>query len=207
MTTAALTPQTIQTPAVVNVAPELSGAVWLRRFPAQTSTDSLAAAFRASVNRFIAALTAAGAEVRIANTLRPRERAYLMHWAHKIYRNNYDPAAVPDMAGVNIEWVHSTMEQLIRAARNMVQGFGIQGLAASTPPALNTLHTVGEAIDMAISWHGDLSIQRTDGTVVVINSLPRTGMNTQLKQVGKTYGVIKFVGGNADRPHWSTTGH
>jgi hypothetical protein len=39
------------------------------------------------------------------------------------------------------------------------------------------------------------------------NTTPRTGMNLQLKAVGLTYGVKKFVNGNADRPHWSTTGH
>ncbi len=207
MTTAILTPQTNQTPAVANVTPELSGSIWVGRFLAQTSTASLAAEFRVSVELFIAALKDAGATVHISNTLRPRERAYLMHWAHKIYRNNFDPAAVPGMAGVNIEWVHPTMEQSIRAARNMVQSFGIHGLAANTPPALNTLHTAGKAIDMSISWTGNLSVKKEDGTSVLINTLPRTGMNLQLKQVGQTYGVIKFVGGNADRPHWSTNGH
>ena len=207
MTTATLTPQTIQTPVVVNVAAELSGTVWVGRFLAQDTTAFLKPDFQLSVDRFISAMRAGGARVRISNTLRPKERAYLMHWAHKIYRNNVNPATVPSMPGVNIDWVHATLEQSVRAARNMVHGFVIQNLGANTPPALNTLHTIGEAIDMSISWSGNLTVAKMDSTLVTIDTQPRTGMNLMLKQVGRTYGVTKFVGGNADKPHWSTTGH
>jgi hypothetical protein len=42
---------------------------------------------------------------------------------------------------------------------------------------------------------------------VQIASLPRTGMNPDLKTVGASYGVIKFVGGASDMPHWSADGH
>lgn len=31
-------------------------------------------------------------------------------------------------------------------------------------------------------------------------------MNLELHAVGKTYGVIKFLGGDKDKPHWSTDG-
>ncbi|CAJ0818191.1 hypothetical protein LMG19087_03349 [Ralstonia wenshanensis] len=31
--------------------------------------------------------------------------------------------------------------------------------------------------------------------------------NAKLKEVGRSYGVIKFVGGATDKPHWSTDGH
>lgn len=65
----------------------------------------------------------------------------------------------------------------------------------------------GEAIDMSITWTGTLSIANKDGSITAVDTTPRTGMNLQLKAVGLTYGVKKFVGGNADRPHWSTTGH
>ena len=111
------------------------------------------------------------------------------------------------MNGVNINWVHPTVEESIEAAQRMVDDFHIQGLAASTAPALNTLHMIGEAIDMRITWTGNISVEKADGIVVLINTTPRTGMNLQLKQIGHSYGVVKFVGGNADRPHWSTTGH
>jgi hypothetical protein len=87
----------------------------------------------------------------------------------------------------------------------MVTGFEIGHLGV--PPALNSLHSVREAIDMRIWWTGNLNIYDDSGTLVTINTVPRSGMNPQLKQVGLSYGVKKYVGGNADRPHWSTTGH
>ena len=45
------------------------------------------------------------------------------------------------------------------------------------------------------------------GKPVKIASLARTGMNPDLKTVGASYGVIKFVGGASDIPHWSIDGH
>lgn len=111
------------------------------------------------------------------------------------------------MAGVAIEWVHPTLIQSVNGAQEMVLEFEIEGLAENVPPALNSLHTIREAIDMKIWWTGDLVVCNMDGTVAEINTTPRTGMNHQLAQVGRTYGVIKFVGGAADKPHWSTTGH
>jgi hypothetical protein len=89
----------------------------------------------------------------------------------------------------------------------MVTGFGIGGLAANTAPALDTLHAIREAIDMSITWTGTITVANKDGSLVEVNTLPRTGMNLQLKEIGLTYGVKKYVGGNADKPHWSTTGH
>lgn len=207
MTTATLTPQSDQTPAVVNVVNELSGLVWVSRFPGFRTTDHLSPEFQVAADAFIAALRAGGASVAIANTFRPKERAYMMHWAHKIFRNGFNPANVPPMAGVHINWVHPTMAQSVHAAEVMVTGFEIGHLGADTAPALNTLHATGEAIDMSITWAGQISVAKQDGSVVVVNTLPRTGMNLQLKEIGLTYGVKKYVGGNADKPHWSTTGH
>ena len=191
---------------VVIVTKELSGSVWVPRFPTSRTTDTLTPAFQASVDAFKAAMEAGGANVEIDATFRPKERAYLMHWAHKIYRNSTDPATVPAMVGVNIEWVHPTLALSTAAAKAMVVGYQIGHLGVNTPPALNTLHTAGDAIDMSISWTGNLLVENKDGTVTTINTVPRTGMNVQLKAVGLTYGVTKFLGGEADRPHWSTTG-
>lgn len=206
-TTAPLTPTTNTTPATVNVSPELSGPVWCNRFPGSADTSTLRPDFRDNCDAFIAAITAAGAHKHISSTYRPPERAYLMHWAHLIVKNGFDPAMVPPMAGVNIKWDHPTLEASVDGASQMSDGFQTQGLAANTPPALNTLHTSREAIDITITWTGTLNIANKDGTITEINTLPRTGMNLQLKAVGATYGVKKFIGGNADKPHWSTTGH
>jgi hypothetical protein len=207
MTTATLTPQADQTPAVANVEKELSGFAWTARFPGSKSTADLTPAFRECVDAFIDAILAAGGFRDIANTYRPKQRAYLMHWAHKIFRNGFDPASVPPMAGVEIEWEHPTLEASVAAAGEMVDGFRIGILDASVAPALDSLHSVRQAIDMKIWWTGDLEIYNKEGTLVTIDTEPRTGMNRQLKQVGLTYGVKKFVGGSTDKPHWSTTGH
>jgi hypothetical protein len=207
MTTATLTPQANQTPAVANVTKELSGEVWGGRFPASESTDTLTPAFKVCVDRFKAAIEAGGGHVDISNTYRSRQRAYMMHWCHKIFRNGFNPANVPYMPGVEIEWVHPTLAESVAAAQRMVIEFRIDQLAANVPPSLNSLHCSRQAVDMRIWWTGDLIMSNMDGTQVTINTLPRTGMNLQLKQVGQTYGVIKFVGGNADKPHWSTNGH
>lgn len=189
------------------IARELSGAQWVARFQGSRQSCDLAPAFRLAVEGFLAALAAAGATVKITSTLRPKERAYLMHWAHQVCRNGLAPSRVPAMAGVAIEWNHPTLAGSVSAAAAMAAAFGIGHLCARTCPALDTLHATGEAIDMSIDWTGNLSIKRKDGALVVITSAPRTGMNAQLHAVGSSYGVVKFVGGDKDKPHWSVNGH
>lgn len=59
---------------------ELSGVAWVNKFQDKTSTQTLSYPFRTNVEQFLSALKQAGARVTIAATLRPPERAYLMHW-------------------------------------------------------------------------------------------------------------------------------
>lgn len=205
MTTATLTLSTDTAPAIVNVALELSGPLWCARFPGSNDTSTLTPAFRSNCDEFINAIRAAGGTVTPSSTYRPPERAYMMHYAHKIYRSGLNPASVPPMAGVNIRWVHPTPAASVDAARLMCAGFQILNLTAT--PSLNSRHTARKAIDMSIAWSGTLNIRAKDGTVTAITTLPRTGMNLQLKAVGLTYGVVKYHGGNADRPHWSVDGY
>lgn len=208
---AALTPTTNTTPAVVSLpAGEPSGSIWVSRFPGSASVSPLASPFKESVTSFLAALRAAGATVTISATLRPPERAYMMHWSWRITKKSYDPQTVPAMLGVNILWAHVVngvySEADSRAgAADMVAGFGMERL--KTAPALTSNHITGNAIDMNVSWAGNLTIAKADGTSVTIQSEPRDGMNTDLHAVGAGYGVIKFVGGAADIPHWSSDGH
>lgn len=210
----ALTPLADQTPAVVEVSGiEPSGSQWVARYPTSTDVRDLESPFREGVERFINALELAGAQVSIAATYRPPERAFLMHWAWKIVKQGYDPRSVPTYAGggVNIKWDHESASggydatASVTAARAMVVGYGIMGL--NVAPALNSRHIQGIAIDMSISWSGTLSISRSNGEMVNISSSPRSGMNHDLHAVGSTYGVIKYVGGNSDKPHWSNDGH
>ena len=183
----------------------LSGPVWVSQFLPSKSPDSLVEPFKANVKKFLAALKNGGATVSIADTLRPPERAYLMHFAFAIAREGVDPATVPARTGVDIQWVHpespgvSSAKASKDAAETMVQAYGI-----AFKPALNSRHTEGKAIDMSIAWIGDLVIVKADGTSITVTSAPRTGDNSSLQQVGASYNVIKLV---SDPPHWSTDGH
>jgi D-alanyl-D-alanine dipeptidase len=176
-----------------------------RNFPRVRKSIDLAQPFRDKVAKFIAAIKAAGATLVIADTLRPPERAYLMHFSFAIAREGVDPGSVPARTGVDIQWVHpdtpGTPSAVAskNAAEKMVQGYGI-----AFKPALNSRHTEGNAVDMSISWIGDLVVAKGDGTKVTITSAPRDGNNASLHQVGSSYGVIKLV---TDPPHWSTDGH
>lgn len=173
-----------------------SGPAWVSRFPGSSSTTDLTPAFRSAVDQFIAALRTSGAGVSIAATYRPRERAYLMHYAWRIAREGLSPGQVPPMAGVDIEWVHVDSR---RAAEQMVAAYGMRYIAA-----LGTLHEQRRAIDMSISWSGTLNIRDAAGTTVAIASSPRDGTNPELARVGASFGVIKAT--FADDPHWSDNG-
>lgn len=190
---------------------EASGRAWVARFPTSASVADCAQPFRDNLTAFVAALIEAGASVNIAATLRPRQRAYLMHWCWSIVRQKTDPRTIPPLDGVPIAWAHVDAQgnydpiASVAAAEDMVEAYGMQGL--NVAPALASNHISGTAVDMAISWNGNLAIKRRDGSQVQIASLPRTGMNPDLKAVGASYGVIKFVGGASDMPHWSADGH
>ena len=182
-------------------APELSGAQWISRFPGSSSIDTLADSFRPGAEAFIGAMRSAGAAVTISATLRPLERAYLMHWSWVIARLGGDPKDVPPMGGVDILWDHGDAQASTQAAEDMVAGYGIVA-----EPALTSRHTQGLAIDMTISWSGDLAIADQSGTMKTITSVPRSGMNDDLIATGATYGVIK-ASFSDDPPHWSNDGH
>ena len=192
-------------------APEPSGRAWIARFPTSASVADCAQPFRDNLTAFLAALAAAGASVNIAATLRPKQRAYLMHWCWSIVKQKTDPRSIAPLDGVAIAWAHVDAQgnfdpiASVAAAEDMVEAYGMQGL--SVAPALASNHISGTAVDMAISWPGTLTINKRDGTPMQIASLPRSGMNPDLKTVGATYGVIKFVGGASDMPHWSADGH
>jgi hypothetical protein len=191
--------------ATVHVS-EASGPAWVSRFPTSTSVTDLVNPFQTAVTNFIAALTAAGAPPSISATLRPPERAYLMHYAYAVAKQGLDPSSVPPMDGVDICWEHydasgnKDSAGSVAAAAQMVAAYGI-----AYPPALSSRHTEGLAIDMSISWSGDLTINQADGTSVTITSTPRTGAgNSDLWAVGASYGVLKL---QSDPPHWSDDGH
>jgi len=183
----------------------LSGPAWVSRFPTSRSVDDLAEPFRTNVRRFIAALQASGATVSVADTLRPPERAYLMHFSFAIAREDFDPALADSMPGVDIQWVHPDSPTVpSRMAAKDAAELMVQGYQIAFKPVLTSRHTEALAIDMSISWTGTLVIARADARLLAITATPRTGDNTLLHAVGASYGVIKLV---RDPPHWSVDGH
>ncbi|MEP0868909.1 peptidoglycan-binding protein [Trichocoleus desertorum AS-A10] len=176
----------------------LSGPHWVKFFLATNSIEDLASPFRQRVQAFEKALRAAGAKMEITNTLRPPERAYLMHFAAKISRSQIRPQDVTAMLGVDIDWVHYTNAGSVQAAQQMIDAYSI----GTNPVALRSLHTQGLAIDWFISWEGTLQIRDSSGQLVSI-AAPRDGENPALMKVGASYGVYKLLG---DPPHWSVNG-
>jgi D-alanyl-D-alanine dipeptidase len=183
----------------------LSGVDWVDQFPTSSRVHDLVEPFRTSVGRFLSALNDAGATVAIADTLRPPQRVYLMHWSFCILNGTANPAKIPLMSGVDIQWVHTDPQgntdpvATKAAAADMVKAYGIV-----FAPALSSRHSQGLAIDTTISWQDDVTIKNASGTAVQIASSPRNGLNPELHRVGAGYGVIKLV---TDPPHWSSDGH
>jgi len=95
----------------------------------------------------------AGANVSINATLRPPERAYLMHWSYAISTGEVEPEDVPPQAGVEIEWVHkkSNGSHDLPASRAAAAAM-MHGQDIAHAPSLKSLHIFGKAIDMSITW-------------------------------------------------------
>jgi len=193
-------PPTPSIPETVN----LSGKSWVSEFPTSKSLDDLDNNFKDAMQKFINALTEAGANITINTTRRPKERAYLMHWSWKIVKENYDASNIPAEPGVNINWWHEDQETSKSAAQEMVDGYGINNLGVA--PSLTSRHIEGKAIDMSISWSGDIKIKKNDGSEETITTSPNDGTNSKLIEVGASYGVIHFKDVEKDKPHWSTDG-
>lgn len=187
-----LTPHTDRTPAVVEVSRELSGAQWCARFPGTNEIGALDVSFRSGVQNFKAAMETAGIGVRVSATYRPVERAYLMHYAVRVANGSIAPDAVPDLAGVNIEWDHGEIGASKQAAQAMANAYNIV-----FPPAYPTRHSLRLAIDMTLANVRNKTVKDAEGNDVDI------GREADLYPVGASYGVLKLV---VDRPHWSDNG-
>jgi hypothetical protein len=182
---------------------ELSGRDWWRanqrKYANSQDINDLESGFRSNVEAFIGSLRHAGATVVIGSTRRHPIRAHLMHYSWKVAYREIDPKEVPKHSGLNIEWNHGDLEASRAGARDMVNLFGMVHIAA-----LTSNHILGKAIDMTISWKGALEMSKPAPLLTTINSLPRSGQNRELHEVGWTvFGVRKL---KADPPHWSYNG-
>lgn len=169
-----------------------------------TSLDDLADNFKPLVNAFIDALEDAGAEVSISATRRDAKRAYLFHWAWLIALEKIKPAHAEKLLGVPIIWDHGNQEESVDGAAEMVHGFHLAVPPKSkVAPALSSNHIRGLAVDMDITWDGNLEVKTKEGKIVSIPFMKDANRNSKLHLVGASYGVKKLV---TDEPHWSIDG-
>jgi hypothetical protein len=181
----------------------LSGKDWWRanqaKYPNSQEIDDLEPGFRVRVEDFIVSLKHAGATVVVNSTRRNAIRAHLMHYSWKVAYGEIDPRDVPVRSGLNIEWDHGDLEASRKAAREMVNLFGMAHNAS-----LTSNHIRGKAIDMNISWKDTLVLTRPAPLLARIASRPRTGQNRELHEIGASvFEVRKLV---SDPPHWSYNG-
>jgi len=185
-----------------------SGSSWVKwaNTNAKNSTklSDLNAGFKTNVDAFIAALKAGGATVTINTTKRSDKRAYLFHWSWKISQGKVKAKDATAMADVDIEWDHGTEKASKAGAKEMVTGFGLAVPPKSTvAPSLTSNHISGKAVDMVITWKGEMSIKDKTGKTKKITYMSNVNSNTALHNVGATYGVKKLT---SDAPHWSHNG-
>jgi hypothetical protein len=183
-----------------------SGPAWVQQFPESVLLTDLVAPFSTNATNFVSAMRTAGASVTISTTYRPEQRAFLMHYAGKIATQGLNPENVPERDDIDICWTHRNAagEVDLGASRAAAQAM-MDAYHIAFPAALHSRHTQRRAVDMTITWSGNLTIRGANGNDVVISTTPRTGAdNTNLHAVGAGYGVHKLVG---DRPHWSDDGH
>lgn len=178
------------------------GAAWCARYPGSDRLEDLAEPFRSGAIAFMAALAAGvGHPVhQVMATWRPAERAYLMHWACMIANSGQDPAEVPAMAGVPIDWTAAGDVLAARAGcKAMVRGYGI-----AFPAALASRHTQRRAFDARI-----VIPPRPVELYRFRDAKAQTWMFggedlPSLYKFGATFGVMKL---QSDPPHWSDDGH
>ena len=180
-----------------------SGAAWWHanqaRFTNSDKLTDLIPDFAARVQAFIDAMRAGGAQVKVSSTRRNKVRAYLMHFSWQLAAGQVAAATIPAEPGCEIVWDNGDAAASRQAAKEMRDLFNI-----AYQPSLRSRHIEGKAIDMTITWAGNLTMKDGQGRSVTI-APPRSGdVNAALHRVGASYGVIKLV---SDKPHWSTDGH
>jgi hypothetical protein len=168
------------------------------------------------VTAFATAMKHAGITVRTLSTLRPPERAYLMHYSWLVAKRKLSPLKVPGFAAskkhppVGICWVHATAHgtskpQSMAAASKLAAAFHVASMG--TTPTLTSLRTEGEAIVISTTWTSRrITIKNASGHSVVIRTGPRNGLNAKLIAVGVTYDVIHFRPAGKSRNDWSANG-
>ena len=184
--------------------PIASGVDWIAKFPTRADTAACVSPFRERLEAFLAALKASGATVQINATLRPPERAYLMHTCWEIAQGNIEPNGREPRAGVDIDWIardasgNPDLNKSRAIAQQMVKAYQI-----AFEPSLTSLHITGRPS----TWtsRGRASLQIADKSGPRARSQPAAGRHQHRPgQGGRDLGVFKLV---SDPPHWSINGH
>src|SRR5882762_886552 len=76
----------------------LSAKVWVSLFPGLKTLEALTSPFKELATAFINAMQDAAVNVKISATLRPPQRAFLMHFSFLIAKGQQDPRTVPPKA-------------------------------------------------------------------------------------------------------------
>jgi len=141
---------------------QLSGAAWWHanqgRYANSDKVADLTPDFAAKVQKFIDAMRAGGAQVRVSSTRRNKVRAYLMHYSWRLAAGDVAAKDIPPEPGCTIVWTNATEQKSRDAAREMRDLFNI-----AYRPSLNSRHIEGKAIDMTIGWTGDLTMRDAPG--------------------------------------------
>ncbi len=210
-------------------------------FRASKDLATLKPDFKSNVEEFQGSLKDAGANYTVNETRRFPSRTYLLYWCVRVAKTNTNTSAVSEYItlakeqlkneGTNspgevtiraraadlqrlaeypdvpIKWSHPTEAQT-KAGAEAMRAVGNYSVVA--PPGKSN-HIDGNALDMNVSWSGNISIKKKGaGVKTLINTDPRRfskseGLkNEQMIEVGRTYGVINYGGG--DEIHWSKTG-
>jgi len=204
---------------------EPSGPQWRGRYNDSSRLNDLSDAYRPKVQNFLAALHQAGVTPSINQTLRAKETGYLMHYAWLIHSENLDPNSIETFPGVNVCWMHydDTGAQDRAAAKAAADAMVSAWDIAYAPAWPTSMHFTGDAVDMSMSWTGDIYVKDASGTAVPVVGEPRTGGRSKdeagnqlpsgdprrgghpmLVIIGGSYGVIKLP---SDPPHWSSNGN
>lgn len=192
----------------------LSGEQWVKKFPASDKLTDLESAFGQSVTKFVNAIEKGGASIEILSTQWPPERAYMMHFAWLIAHEEIHPQQVPPIdevdfdtnvsTALDIVWWHGNLEDSLKAVEEMLEAFGIAEL--EEPPVLASRHVSGEAVDMRISWGGNLTLMGPGEEEITIESGPNDETNEELIGIAAMFGVIHYEDPEEDAVHWSVDG-
>lgn len=178
------------------------GASWCAQFPTSDQLVDLAEPFRTKARAFLSAIAdgVGHACYTVSATYRPPERAYLMHFACMLALGGQDPAAIPPMEGVAIDWTAGGDRAAAKAgAQAMIAGYRI-----AFPAALVSRHTQRRAMDVTFNIppapKAPYRFRQPNGDTWSFGPLDLQ----HLYNFGATFGVIKLV---SDPPHWSDDGH